>query len=359
MELNSFKELLLKKAEGNPTLQTLIRFAKDEIIAERVLESLEKMARPHASMGRGANAGVVAFANQLKNKDVEMMRDSLGHHIAHHKAALKAGNRDVADQHLGKIIPLMHLAGRSSAHSGGQLGLDYTPLEPWESNYTSLDRHTGTTGKLKEGTKGLGRRPKSSHPEGGHTKRTSEHRNVPDYRYLEMAPHAGHPDLKNSKHKGGYPFEEVQMGNPAKIDSGEAYLHIPEVEAKEEFTPHAFDHHPIHSVSDLKQDSLTPDKVEAFAKQMQDWHEHPEHKKWNDTIKSHYAADPEAYKMRGKNKAAHHFQDMELLEQPGHAKAAPVPSEAVSEESAAPKIDPAIYAGLPDNLKARFGGGNK
>ena len=140
MELKSFRELLLKKAANDPTLQTLIDVMKDELIAEKVIESLEKMARPQASMGRSANAAITAYGNQMKNKDVEMMRDALAHHINHYRSALKNGKREIADQHLNKIVPLMHLAARAGAHSGGQLGLDYTPLEPWETNYTSTER---------------------------------------------------------------------------------------------------------------------------------------------------------------------------------------------------------------------------
>ena len=58
MELKSFREILLKKADGNPYLETLIKYAKDELIAEEVLEALAKMAEPSAAMGRGANHAV-------------------------------------------------------------------------------------------------------------------------------------------------------------------------------------------------------------------------------------------------------------------------------------------------------------
>ncbi len=108
VELKSFRELLLKKADGNPTLQTIIDVMKDDLIANKVIESLEKMARPQASMGRSANAAVTAFGNQMKNKDVEMMRDALSHHVSHYKSALKNGQREIADKHLNQIIPLMH-----------------------------------------------------------------------------------------------------------------------------------------------------------------------------------------------------------------------------------------------------------
>ncbi len=329
MELKGFRELLLKKAANDPTLQTLIDVMKDEIIAQKVLESLEKMARPQASMGRSANAAITAYGNQLKNKDVEMMRDALSHHINHYRAALKAGKRDVADQHLNKIIPMMHLAARAGAHSGGQLGLDYIPLEPWETNYTTTERRP-ETGKLKEGTKGLRRRLNS-------VSRDKNPRSVSDYRYLEMAPHEEHSDTKKSPHKGGYPFEEIQLGNPAKIDAKEAYLHLEDVDPQDKFTPHPFDEHPIHGVAESKQDSLTPEQMEDFAQKMTDWHGSEHNAKWMQSYKEAHAKDPEAFKMRGKKKPAHFYEGLTLLDQPHKAK---------------PKVD---VAALPPELAAKFG----
>jgi len=356
MSIESFKELLLKKATDNPTLSTLISYIDDEKLADKVLESLEKMARPHASMGRFANAGVTSWASQLKNKDVDMLRDALSHHVSHHKAALKNGNRKAADQHLEKIVPLLHLAAKASAHSGGQLGFDYTPMEPWEANYTTTQR--GENGKLKEGTKGLGRRPKN-------TDRNKNERGVPDYRYLEMAPHGGHPDQKNSKHSSGYPFEETQLGNPAKIDANEAYLHVSDPGAKESFTPHPFDTHPIHSVADMKQDDFSPEKIQQFANAMDSWNEGEHHKQYVNNFKEAHAKDPEAFKLRGKTKPEHHYTGVPLLEQPSHvardtASLAPAATPVTETEQPAEQSTPSAkidHSKLPPHLQAIFKGG--
>lgn len=332
MELKGFRELLLKKAANDPTLQTLIDVMKDEIIAEKVMEALEKMARPQASMGRSANAGVTAFGNQLKNKDVEMMRDALAHHVNHYRSALKEGKRDIADKHLNKIIPMMHLAARAGAHSNGQLGLDYIPTEPWETNYTSTERRP-ETGKLKEGTKGLRRRLNSA-------SRDKNPRSVSDYRYLEMAPHEEHADSKKSPHKGGYPFEEIQLGNPAKVDAKEAYLHLHDVGPQDEYVPHPFDEHPIHEVAEHKQDSMTPEQMEDFATKMQGWHGSEHNAKWMEGVKRLHANDPDGFKARGKTKPGHHYEGIKLLDQP-HAKA-----------KASGGVD---VAALPPELAAKFG----
>lgn len=369
MELKSFRELLLKKAANDPTLQSLIDVMKDEIIAEKVIESLEKMARPQASMGRAANAAITAYGNQLKNKDVEMMRDALGHHISHYKSALKNGQREIADKHLEKIIPMMHLAARAGSHSNGQLGLDYIPLEPWETNYTTTERRP-ETGKLKEGTKGLRRRLNS-------VSREKNSRSVPDYRYLEMAPHEGHADTGKSPHKGGYPFEEIQLGNPAKIDSKEAYLHIHDPGKQEAFVPHPFDEHPIHEFVDHKQDSLSQEDMDRYAKSMQDWHGSDHNAKWMQSVKDAHAKDPEAFKSRGKAKPEHHFKDLQLLDQPHKQASSAVaempperkalfdkfsnkntPAAPAAQPAAAPAAKPDIdFSQIPAALRNKFGGG--
>lgn len=368
--LNAIRELLLKKAQGNGNLQTVISVIKDELLTDKLLESLEKMAKPQATMGRSANAGVTAFGNQMKNKDVEMMRDALSHHVSHYKSALKNNQREIADQHLEKIIPLMHLAGKAAAHSGGQLGLDYVPLEPWETNYTTPERiqqgaERGTPGKLKEGTKGLRRRLNS-------VSRDKNPRSVPNYHYLEMNPHEEHADVHTSPHKGGYPFEEIQLGNPAKIDAKEAHLHIEDPGKQDAFTPHPFDAHPVHEIADLSQGDLSENHMNNFVSKMNDWHGSEHNTKWMQDIKQKHSANPEGFKARGKQKPSHHFEGLPLQKQP-HASSKPA-TEAT--QSSAPVATPSVSANkvqeaapttpavsskdishLPAALRAKFGGG--
>jgi hypothetical protein len=52
------------------------------------------------------------------------------------------------------------------------------------------------------------------------------------------------------------------------------------------------------------------------------------------SVKDAHAKNPEAFKARGKAKAAHHFEGLNLLDQPNHAKA--------------------MVEGLPENLKQKF-----
>jgi hypothetical protein len=334
MELKSFREILLKKAEDNPYLQTLIKYAKDELLAEEVIESLLKMAEPSAALGRGANHAITSYAAGMKPVHVEQLRDALGHHISQYRGALKAHHaatdptekakmRNVADQHLNKIVPLMHLAGRVGKHSGGQLTLDYPSMTPWETNYTQTERLPN--GKLKEGTKDLGRRPAPN------ANRAKNPRAVPDYRYLEMAPHPGHAMSDKMSYKGGYPFEEIQLGHPSKRDVGQAYLPIEDVKDVKEYVPHPFDAHPVNRFADSAQHELGPEHHEQINAGLAGWADSEHHKKWLADQKAKHAANPEAYKARGSKKPEHTYKDLPLSEMEHHkAKAAEAPATAAA-----------------------------
>lgn len=341
---SAFRSVLLRKAQHNFQLTKLIESLDSDSLTSMLIDSLEKMARPAKSMGSNANSAITSFAAGLTNKDVEMMRDALGHHISAHKAELKAGNRVAADAHLSKIIPLMHMAAKAAAHSNGRLALDYVPLEPWESNYTTLERRP-ETGKLKEGTKGLGRRP-------SRTDRSINPRGVPDYRYLEMRPHGGHQDTKTSPHaEKGYPFEEIQLGDSNSVDNNRAYLPITNMEPAGVFRPHPFDDHPIHRLAHTDQNSISEADQARFASDLVDWVNHDSNKKWSSSIKEAYAANPELFKQRGRQKPGHHFDDISLLEQPDEARQhVAAPTKRTS--SALGGIDMSL---LPPELRSKHG----
>ena len=367
MELKSFREILLKKADGNPYLETLIKYAKDEIIAEEVLEALQKMAEPKAGMGSRANHAVTSYAAGMKPMHVEQLRDALGHHISHYKSALKAHHetsepkekakmRGVADQHLNKIIPMMHLAGKASKHSGGNLVLDYPSTIPWETNYTGTERRP-ETGKLKEGTKDLGRRPSAN------ASREKNSRAVPDYRYLEMPPHPGHEKTGNMPHKGGYPFEEIQLGHPGKRDTGQAYLPIEDIKDKKDFAAHPFDAHPVHRFSDHSQHDLLPEHHDQINEGLANWAESEHHKKWLSDQKAKHGADPEAYKARGTKKPGHTYEGIPLSTMPHHSTEAepqqekqPAQVKVPAGKSKSIKLSPEDFAMLPEHLRRKYGG---
>jgi hypothetical protein len=314
MKISAFKKILLKKAKEttNPYLQDLLVNAKDEMIVNAIMESLEKMAQPSAAMGRGANSAITAFAGHLTKGDVEQVRDALAHHVSRYRGALKSNNRKVADQHLNHIIPMMHTIARASKHSDGNLAIDYRSTIPWESNYTTTDRHPNGKRLLIEGTKDLGRRPKTV---------TRSERGVPNWHYLEMAPHADHSHTSTLPlPKSGYPFEEIQVGSQDQVDQGKAWLPIENIDNVSEYVPHPFDNHPIHSHADKKEENRSQEERDRFTADLVGWKNSDHHKNWLAAQKEKYTADPENYKLRGSKKPAHFWEGLSVRPQPLHAR---------------------------------------
>lgn len=326
MSLQAFRELLLKKTAGNNILSTFVEYIGENFLADAALEALEKMARPTNYKGLKANPAVTTYASHLDKSDVAQLRDALSHHVSHYKAALKAHHaatdraekqrlRTVADQHLNHLIPLMDLAAKASAHSGGRLAIDYTRLPAWETNYTTLDRRP-ETGKFVHDTMKLRRRPAAGarvwSPD------APNNRGVRDYYYLEMPPHPGHKDVASMDHEGGYPWEEILLGSESDVDNKQAYLHIDDIPNKSEYTPHPFDEHPIRQVQDIYAHHFSDDRLKQFAEDLSNWKSSDHHRQWLASQKEAFARDPEGYKQRGKIKPSHVYEGIPLQEQLGH-----------------------------------------
>lgn len=373
MELDSFKTILLRKADGNKNLHSLILGIEEDALVNSVVDALEKMAKPTHLTGINANGPVTSFGANLDRTDTTQLRDALGHHLSHYKAALKAHHaapegpekthmRQVADQHLEHAIPLMHLAARAGAHSKGKLGIDYPPLAPWETNYTTLQRAATGSGRFLRDAKLLRARPSKN------SKRNDPNSTaIPDYRYLEMPPHPGHEAIGKMPHSGGYPWEEIQIGAPADISAKKAFLHIQDVPDKKEYTPHEFDKHPIRSVQDVQADHLTPEAAQAFASNLTNWRGSEHHKQWMEGQKAAFATDKEGYMKRGQSKGPHFYEGIPLQEQPGHVHSVPAVQRMQDRQAQAPaqaSAAPAQVGGsninvdaLPKSLRHLAGGG--
>lgn len=362
MELDSFKSILLRKADGNKNLFELLNNLEEDILVNSVVDALEKMAKPTHLTGINANGPITSFGANLDKTDTTQLRDALSHHLSHYKAALKAHHaapegpdkskmRQVADQHLEHALPLMHLAARASAHSKGKLGIDYPPLAPWETNYTTLERNPN--GRFKRDAKLLRARPSKN------AKRNDPNSTaIPDYRYLEMPPHPGHDAISKMPHSGGYPWEEVQVGAPADIDAKKAYLHIEDVPDKKEYTPHEFDQHPIRGVADVQADHLTPEAAQAHATDLVNWRGSEHHKKWMEGQKSKFTADKDGYMKRGQTKGPHFYEGIPLQEQPGHIHSVPKKeSMQVKQEARAAAAGPAQASATPAAPATQAGSG--
>jgi hypothetical protein len=372
MELKSFREILLKKAEGDPRLEILVECIGQDRLTSQIFESLQKMARLTAAAARNPNSALDSYAGKMDSSDVNQLRSALGHHVAHYQGALKAHHaatdpaqktnlRTVADKHLEKIVPLAHLAARAERHSNGVMAADLPPIRPWQANYTGThvfptnaprdasgkvttqDPVTGRTvgpgvpGKELIGTEGWGGRPTAARP--GHDQNKS--RGTHDYRYLEMPPHGKHPLLSETNHRGGFPFEDIRVGHPSDVDAGGGHLHLPETPDVSKYTPHAFDEHPIHSIFDTPESKISPEKKAKFAEDLANWKSSPHHQGWLDKEEASENEDLGAHMARGSTKPSHVFQDIPLRDQPEHARGS---DPAAAEEAAAPEAQAASPA---------------
>jgi hypothetical protein len=327
MKLDSFKTILLRKTEGNELLHSLLNEVGEDFFVASVVDALEKMAKP----GTGANGAVTGFGANFDLTDKLQLRDALGHHLSHYKAALKAHHaapdqspeqahfRQVADQHLSKVVPLMHLASKAALHSKGELMLKHPSLMPWEVNYTTLERNPPEPGKkegrMKRDAKGLGARPTKNVRPGGN--------GIPNYHYLEMPPHPGHKKVASMSFTGGYPWEEVQLGSAKDVDTKKAHLHIEDVPDKKIYEPHPFDKHPINSIHEISSDHFLPQMETAYGEDLGKFRNSPEHEKWLENEDTKYTSSPEEYEKRGHVKSSHFYEGIPLKEQPSHINDVP------------------------------------
>ena len=234
MELDNFKELLLRKSADNEDLQLLIKYIKDDYLVDHVVESLEKMAASDAN--RKTNSAVKHFGTHMdEHVEGEMIHDQLSHHASHYKAALKAGEKDVADQHMKKIFNTMYMLQKVTRdgkenHTDGKLTASAVDPKPWEENLKH-DKTSDTYGWKEDRT---------------------------NWDHMRQAPHAGRPnqldddgnikkkykkdrylgEIKGHGHDKSYPLEEIKINDK--------HIHIDDdIEHSGKFEEHSFDSHPI------------------------------------------------------------------------------------------------------------------
>lgn len=308
MKLHGFKNLLIKKADGNENLETLIRFINDEVLAEQVIESLEKMA---ASKGDKANSAVTSWAGNATNADVGMLHDALGHHVSNFMAANKArppkistesigkeGKRynapkvdmdPVAAQHLERAMHLADLASKASKHSLGKLNFDHVPTQAWEMNRTGAQTRTDSNGQTKylDDQQGLKRRL------------SGEGSKFPNHGYLLTNPHEAYKHKgKLRGHEGAYPFEEMKINDKN--------IHIdPNTEAPTKYVEHEFDKHPLFDKQGKKQTWEMPETHrdashhESYLNGLDKWHDSDHLENFLDRHEKMEDTDPKAYSQRG------------------------------------------------------------
>jgi protein-arginine kinase activator protein McsA len=357
MLTSNFRELLAVKAKAyqNLELLKLVKSLSASTLEEYIIESLEKMARNSDHIGKNPNRSLMTFAKDIQNDDILMLKDALGHHISRYKSALKAFHaatdkdqrrklRSVADQHVSRIVPLVHLAARVGRHSNGKLIEDTPPIRAWQANYTghhkfkdfkpiSVDAQGKVTvfdpvrnaikgpGKPENeliGTEGWGGRPSASGRKPGHNHNNS--RSTPDYRYLEMPKNKNHDKAWQTPHTGGFPFEDIRIGSEDEVAKGGGHLHIEDVPNVDSYVPHEFDYHPINSIFDIPDYKFTPEQEAKFSSDLGAWKNSHHYENFLNRHEALEAADPDAYARRGTSKPSeHHFEGVPLIKQPRHA----------------------------------------
>ena len=293
---------------------------------------------------RKINSALNHYAQSMTNKDIHVLRDALSHHLSHYKKALENGNREVADAHLEKVVPLIDLAARSTKNSGGLASFKAPNPMAWEMNYTTNDRKEN--GEWHRDPKGWGARASKKRVAGG--------RPIPDYRYFEMPPHAGHSSHEDHMHRGGYPFEEIQIGKDSDINEGKAHLHEKDVVSTDTFTPHPFDSHPIHKIFASPKSKVDENQLTEFVQNMNEWNNSSDAAKAHELIKKPLM---DAHQKGGHKKGEHLYTNIKLLDQPEEAKKY-IYKENRSKEPKIeqPKAEASTEAmsALPEHIKNKF-----
>lgn len=304
MSLSSFKEILLRKTVDE-NVKTLLEYMSEELLADRVLESLEKMAR-HRGKDSKPNAVLGDFINHYNrdHKDAadlgsdqpamgHWLRDALGHHASQYAAANKAGNKKMANEHASrytKVLRLMDKMERAHAFDT-PLHFDATPYQAWQMH----------------GAEKQFRDPKKS---SGYDlpgwKNHAQNDAKKDFSWMENGPHAEHKDTLGhiaSGETGNYPMES------AKVNS--RYIPInPDAPASDTVAAHPLDSHPIWNYLDKPSTSLTPSDVGRYNQDLASFHASPEHEKLNNSLET--LMHPEHGKVRGPSVHGEHPENKKV-----------------------------------------------
>lgn len=285
MKLSSFRELLQKKVEHDSNLATLLKYAREDILADYVIESLEKMARARHK-GDAANFAVRHFATEMDpEKEPHMAREAIGHHVSRYKAALAQGRQDLANQHAKQAFNVMNMADTAQKHTGGKMSIDYVPTQPWERNKYPK-QYTSDHPKVQEG----------KYKEGDFTTKTKGLRYAltgNDFGYLNQPPHEAYSnEVKRHGHNQAYPFEQVRINGK--------YIPIEDVKDLKGFEGHEFDKHPIMQHFHESPQDRTPERDQAYVTAHDKYHnEDPHIENFYNKHAEMEQKDPKGYAERG------------------------------------------------------------
>lgn len=315
MKLNSFKELLLKKAQDNKSLQFLVKNIQNDFFVDYIIESLEKMAA-----AKNPNQAVKDFGSKMdEHGEGDMIYDALSHHASKYKAALNAGQSNVANQHMHQYVKTMGMLGKLTEDADR----NHTQVPGSNPPHNKLNVHS-ISPHAWERQKFLDPAP-SHRPDLDFNRKTkgwSAHEHLNDYGYLQGAPHESHAkNVAKHGHTGAYPLEETMInGRHIAIDDN--------VENPKVYEPHVFDTHPIMSHFNKKTaEHLGPEQ----AKYMQDTME------WNKRNKSEDSPYSKLIEKRGEDA---HFARGKEKSAPVHKQVDnPLSLDSVRTRTSAPKSE--------------------
>jgi hypothetical protein len=244
MSFSSLKELLLRKTEDE-SLRTLIKMVAEDVLADQVIESLEKMAVHTKKVSKVANEALKDFATRMDPEHgPDLLREALGHHASRYKAALDTGDQKIANTHAASFFKIMDLVHHLQPHTHGKLQADLVDIKPWERTHPSrletfADKiahdpeyakdNPVTRGKKKPHHYRIDTVGFSFQPKGG------------DWSFIQNDPHASYGDeTTRHGHVGAYPMEHTKINGK--------YIPIENVEnIYDGKSNHPFDSHPVLS----------------------------------------------------------------------------------------------------------------
>lgn len=242
MKLDSFRELLVKKSEGDSSLQSLLQFVGEGALADIVVESLEKMARAKHK-GDAANLAIRDFGLEMDpHLEPTMIHDALSHHASRYKAGLKhlkdnpndSDMKDVVNHHAGQVYKLVNMAEKTQKHTDGKLSISAPSPHAWERNIKP-DQFDEESGPVKAGKKKVGQfvTDTKGWNYSGHKGNK--------YEFLTHPPHESYKaEAEKQGWNGPYPMEQIKVNDK--------HLHVDDnvdAESLKGKEAHHFDSHPI------------------------------------------------------------------------------------------------------------------
>jgi hypothetical protein len=259
-DLKSFKELLLRKTDDE-SLRTLIKMAADEVLADQLLESLQKMAT-NRSAGSHANLAIRDFGTEMDPElEPSMIREALGHHASRYKAALGSGDSKTANDHASQFFKILDMIHKVQPHSHGKLQAETVDVKPWERTHgsrseTFAQRMARDPEYAKDNPVTRGK--KLPHQFVNDTVGFSFQPKGNDWSFLQNDPHAAYSaETTKHGHVGPYPMEHTKINGK--------FIPIEDIENVHDGKKnHPFDQHPIlqHYSESVK--SRTPERENQY-----------------------------------------------------------------------------------------------